>query len=49
MLSRPRTGKPGIELKLCTPDGRAAQHLIGKRDKAAFARARRVGWGDVWD
>jgi len=49
VLARPRAGKPGIELKLCAPDGRAERLLVGKRDKAAFARARRLAWGDVWD
>jgi ribosomal protein RSM22 (predicted rRNA methylase) len=47
VLARPRTGKPGIELKLCTPAGRSEQRLVGKRDKAAYAVARRLDWGDT--
>jgi ribosomal protein RSM22 (predicted rRNA methylase) len=46
ILARPRMTKPGIELKLCTPAGDADKRLVTKRDKAAFARARRLDWGD---
>ena len=48
VIAPPRTGKPGIELKLCTPDG-VERRLVGKRDKAAFAAARRLDWGDALD
>jgi ribosomal protein RSM22 (predicted rRNA methylase) len=47
ILARPRTGKPGIEFKLCGPDG-VAQHFVARRDKAALARARRLDWGEAW-
>jgi len=47
ILAPPRAGKPGIQFKLCEPDGTVEQRLVGKRDKAAFALARRLGWGDV--
>jgi ribosomal protein RSM22 (predicted rRNA methylase) len=47
VLAPPRTGKPGIALKLCGLDGRVEQRLVGKRDKAAYALARRLDWGDV--
>ena len=46
ILAPPRSGKPGIELKLCGPDG-LEPRFIGKRDKAAFASVRRLGWGDT--
>ena len=46
VLARPRVGKPGIELKLCTPEGLEAR-LVPKRDKPAYAVARRLGWGDA--
>ncbi|HEY3949742.1 small ribosomal subunit Rsm22 family protein [Phenylobacterium sp.] len=47
ILAPPRTGKPGIQLKLCAPHGAVEQRLATKRDKAAFAAVRRLGWGDV--
>lgn len=49
VLAPPRTGKPGIEFKLCTPEGTAERRFIGKRDKAAHAVARRLDWGDRLD
>ncbi|HZZ69455.1 MAG TPA: small ribosomal subunit Rsm22 family protein [Phenylobacterium sp.] len=47
ILAPPRTGKPGIALKLCGLDGHAETRLVGKRDKSAYALARRLGWGDT--
>jgi ribosomal protein RSM22 (predicted rRNA methylase) len=47
VLRHPRTGKPGIELRLCGAEGLETR-LVGKRDKAGYARARRAGWGDAW-
>jgi ribosomal protein RSM22 (predicted rRNA methylase) len=47
ILAPPRTAKPGIALKLCGPDGAVEQRLIPKRDKPAYAVARRLGWGDT--
>lgn len=49
VLAPPRTGKPGIELRLCTPDGAAEGRFVARRDKTAHARARRLDWGDVFD
>lgn len=46
VLAPPRTGKPGAELKLCMPGGEAQLRFVGKRDKAAYAIARRLDWGD---
>ena len=47
VLAPPRTGKSGIALKLCSPDGQVEQRLIAKRDKPAYAIARRLDWGDI--
>ena len=47
ILASPRTGKPGIALKLCGLDGALEHRLIPKRDKVAYAAVRRLGWGDV--
>ena len=45
VLAQPRAGKPGVELKLCGPDGLETR-FVPRRDKAAHAAARRLGWGD---
>jgi ribosomal protein RSM22 (predicted rRNA methylase) len=47
ILAPPRTAKPGIALKLCGLDGQVEQRLVPKRDKPAYAVARRLGWGDT--
>jgi ribosomal protein RSM22 (predicted rRNA methylase) len=47
VLAPPRTAKPGIALKLCGVDGQVEQRLVPKRDKAAYAVARRLDWGDT--
>ena len=47
ILAPTRTAKPGIALKLCALDGTVEQRLVPKRDKPAYATARRRGWGDV--
>ncbi len=47
VLAPPRTAKPGIALKLCGLDGQVEQRLVPKRDKPAYAVARRLGWGDT--
>jgi ribosomal protein RSM22 (predicted rRNA methylase) len=47
VLAPPRTGKPGIALKLCGLDGQVEHRLVPKRDKPAYALARRLGWGDT--
>jgi ribosomal protein RSM22 (predicted rRNA methylase) len=46
VLAPPRSNKPGIDLKLCTPHGVEAR-FVGRRDKAGYAAARRLGWGDA--
>lgn len=46
VLAPPRSGKAGVELKVCAPAG-LQRRFMGKRDKAAFAEARRLGWGDA--
>jgi ribosomal protein RSM22 (predicted rRNA methylase) len=48
VLRPPRAGKPGIDLRLCTPEGAAEARFVARRDKAAHARARRLDWGDVF-
>jgi len=45
VLGPPRAGKPGIELRLCAPDG-LERRFVARRDKAAYAAARRRNWGD---
>jgi ribosomal protein RSM22 (predicted rRNA methylase) len=47
VLAPPRTGKPGIALKLCGPDGLVENRVVAKRDKPAYAVARRLDWGDT--
>ena len=46
VLARPKAGKPGIELKLCTEAG-VEPRFVARRDKPAHARARRLDWGDA--
>lgn len=48
VLSHPRAGKPGVDLKLCGPQGLEARH-VSRRDKPRHAVARRLGWGDVFE
>jgi ribosomal protein RSM22 (predicted rRNA methylase) len=47
VLAPRRTAKPGIALKLCGLDGQVEQRLVPKRDKPAYAIARRLDWGDT--
>ncbi|RAK63429.1 small ribosomal subunit Rsm22 family protein [Phenylobacterium kunshanense] len=46
VLARPRAGKPGIDLKLCTEAG-LEERFVARRDKTAHAKARRLDWGDA--
>jgi ribosomal protein RSM22 (predicted rRNA methylase) len=46
VLAPPISGKAEIVAKLCTPDGLAIVK-VPRRDKAAYARARRWSWGDA--
>ncbi len=47
VISPPRTAKRGISLKLCGLDGHVEQRIVPKRDKPAYALARRLAWGDT--
>lgn len=49
IIAPPRASKPGVRLRLCRADGRVEDAEILRRDKTAFARVRRLGWGDVFD
>jgi ribosomal protein RSM22 (predicted rRNA methylase) len=46
VLASPHVGKAAVEAKLCTVDG-VIQASIPRRDKAAYANARRWRWGDT--
>lgn len=47
ILSPPMQRKPGIHLKLCTPDGLDLR-FVARREKQPYARARRLKWGDAF-
>ena len=47
VLEPPRTSKGGIAFKICGPEGLESR-TVARRDKAAHAAARRLGWGDVF-
>jgi ribosomal protein RSM22 (predicted rRNA methylase) len=49
VLSPPLSATGRVELKLCNPDGSAANRLVTKREGDAFKRARRVDWGDLFE
>jgi ribosomal protein RSM22 (predicted rRNA methylase) len=46
VLAQPATGKVEVAAKLCTPNGLNTAR-VRRRDKAAYAEARRWRWGDV--
>jgi len=46
VLAAPSTSKVAVTAKLCEADGRARTVSVARRDKAAFAAARRWSWGD---
>jgi len=46
VLAQPAVGKVEVNAKLCTPDGLEIAR-IPRRDKEAYARARRWRWGDA--
>src|SRR5690606_18801351 len=46
VLAPPRAGSGKVSLKLCQPDGRAAEQLFTKRNGEGYKIARRAGWGD---
>ena len=45
VIGRPRSAKPGVELRLCTPAGLESRQ-VPRRDKPGYALARRLAWGD---
>lgn len=47
VLAAPRVSKGGTVFKLCGAEGLAARTVV-RRDKAAYAAARRLRWGDAW-
>lgn len=47
VVGPPRASKPAIELKLCTAGGGLEHRPYPRRDKAAYAVARRLDWGDA--
>lgn len=47
ILAPPLVTKADMRLKLCQPDGHAGIVSVPRRDKAAYARVRRLGWGDT--
>ncbi|KPF99212.1 SAM-dependent methyltransferase [Rhodopseudomonas sp. AAP120] len=48
VLTQPEQTKVAITAKLCTPDG-LTMAVAPRRDKAAYARFRRLAWGDAAD
>jgi ribosomal protein RSM22 (predicted rRNA methylase) len=46
VLSKPAVGKADVTAKLCTADGLEIAK-VPRRDKTAYARARRWRWGDL--
>ena len=46
VLSPPVEQKPGISLRLCTPEG-LEQRQIARRDRDAYKAHRRSAWGDL--
>ncbi|ABE63966.1 Methyltransferase type 12 [Nitrobacter hamburgensis X14] len=47
VLAPPLVTKAEMRVKLCRPDGHASLATFRRRDKAAYARVRRLGWGDT--
>ena len=47
VLAPPRDGKNRVAVKLCRPDGSAAEVLVTKRDGEVYKAARRAAWGDT--
>jgi ribosomal protein RSM22 (predicted rRNA methylase) len=47
MLAQPLVTKAEMRVKLCRPGGRASIATFPRRDKVAYARVRRLGWGDT--
>jgi ribosomal protein RSM22 (predicted rRNA methylase) len=49
VLAQPVVSKVAVATKLCTADGRAEVTTTPRRDKAAYAQAKRRDWGDAID
>lgn len=49
VLAQPVVGKAAVSAKLCMADGAVRQVGVARRDKPAFAAARRWAWGDAID
>jgi ribosomal protein RSM22 (predicted rRNA methylase) len=47
VIAPPKMASGRVTLKLCCPDGTAAEKLFSRRDGAAFKAARRLDWGDA--
>jgi ribosomal protein RSM22 (predicted rRNA methylase) len=47
VLAQPEQTKAAITAKLCTPVGKLELAVAPRRDKPAYARFRRLGWGDT--
>ncbi len=48
VLSPPSISKVAVSLRLCTDQG-VATPQIASRDKPAYKRAKKIGWGDLWE
>lgn len=46
ILARTEVSKAGFSAKVCRVDGTAERVRIGRREKAWFARVRKLDWGD---
>ena len=49
ILAPSQVTKADMRLKLCQPDGRVSIASVPRRDRSAYARVRRLGWGDAID
>lgn len=49
VLAPPERGSGRARLKLCRPDGSAAQRLVTRREGEAYKHARRIDWGDRFE
>ena len=47
IIGRPQHGKGRVSLKLCTPDGRAVETMLSRRDGERYKSASRAEWGDA--
>lgn len=47
VLAPPHRSKAAIALKLCEPDGFAAERIFAKRDREGFKAVHKLDWGDL--